>query len=93
MGKIKYNKIVLIFLLFISISSIAQEKLSLKECINRAIEKNISINNFQEKIKIFQLALSDKENSISNLNESKFVEGGSNSSYESNIRQNYLKTC
>ncbi len=45
MGKIKYNKIVLIFLLFISISSIAQEKLSLKECINRAIEKNISIKN------------------------------------------------
>ena len=45
MGKIKYNKTVLIFLLFISISSIAQEKLSLKECINRAIEKNISIKN------------------------------------------------
>ena len=45
MGKIKYNKTVLIFLLFFSISSIAQEKLSLKECINRAIEKNISIKN------------------------------------------------
>ena len=45
MGKIKYNKTLLIFLLFFSISSIAQEKLSLKECINRAIEKNISIKN------------------------------------------------
>ena len=45
MGKIKYNKTLLIFLLFLSISSIAQEKLSLKECINRAIEKNISIKN------------------------------------------------
>ena len=45
MGKIKYNITLLIFLLFFSISSIAQEKLSLKECINRAIEKNISIKN------------------------------------------------
>ena len=45
MGKIKYNKTLLIFLLFFSISSIAQEKLSLKECIDRAIEKNISIKN------------------------------------------------
>ena len=45
MGKIKYNKTLLIFLLFFSISSTAQEKLSLKECINRAIEKNISIKN------------------------------------------------
>ena len=45
MGKIKYNRTLLIFLLFFSISSIAQEKLSLKECINRAIEKNISIKN------------------------------------------------
>ena len=45
MGKIKYIRTLLIFLLFFSISSIAQEKLSLKECINRAIEKNISIKN------------------------------------------------
>lgn len=56
----------------------------------RVLSRNISINNFQEKIKIFQLALSDKENSIAYLNESKFIEGGSNSSYELNIRQNYL---
>mgnify|MGYP001192151049 CR=1 FL=1 len=45
MGKIKHNKPVLIFLLFFSFSSIAQEKFSLKDCIDRAIEKNISITN------------------------------------------------
>ena len=45
MGKIKNNKSILIFLLFFSFSSFAQEKLSLKDCIERAIEKNISIKN------------------------------------------------
>ena len=45
MGKIKHNKSILIFLLFFSFSSFAQEKLSLKDCIDRAIEKNISIKN------------------------------------------------
>ena len=45
MGEIKNNKSILIFLLFFSFSSFAQEKLSLKDCINRAIEKNISIKN------------------------------------------------
>ena len=45
MGEIKNNKSVLIFLLFFSFSSFAQEKLSLKDCIERAIEKNISIKN------------------------------------------------
>ena len=56
----------------------------------RVLSRNISINNFQEKIKIFQLALNDKENSIAYLNESKFVEGSSNSNFELNVRQNYL---
>ena len=45
MGEIKNNQSILIFLLFFSFSSFAQEKLSLKDCINRAIEKNISIKN------------------------------------------------
>ena len=45
MGEIKKNKSILIFLLFFSFSSFAQEKLSLKDCIDRAIEKNISIKN------------------------------------------------
>ena len=45
MGEIKNNKSILIFLLFFSFSSFAQEKLSLKDCIERAIEKNISIKN------------------------------------------------
>ena len=45
MGKIKNNKSILILLLFFSFSSFAQEKLSLKDCIDRAIEKNISIKN------------------------------------------------
>ena len=45
MGEIKNNKSILIFLLFFSFSSFAQEKLTLKDCIDRAIEKNISIKN------------------------------------------------
>ena len=45
MGEIKNKKSILIFLLFFSFSSFAQEKLSLKDCIERAIEKNISIKN------------------------------------------------
>ena len=45
MGEIKNNISFLIFLLFFSFSSFAQEKLSLKDCIDRAIEKNISIKN------------------------------------------------
>ena len=45
MGEIKNNKSILIFLLFFSFSSFGQEKLSLKDCIDRAIEKNISIKN------------------------------------------------
>jgi len=45
MGEIKNKKSILIFLFFFSFSSFAQEKLSLKDCIHRAIEKNISIKN------------------------------------------------
>lgn len=45
MGEIKNKKSILIFLFFFSFSSFAQEKLSLKDCIERAIEKNISIKN------------------------------------------------
>jgi len=45
MGEIKNKKSILIFLFFFSFSSFAQEKLSLKDCIDRAIEKNISIKN------------------------------------------------
>lgn len=58
----------------------------------RALSRNISINNFHKKIKIFQLALSDKENMISYFNETKFVEGNSNSNfnYEFNYQGEYL---
>ena len=60
MGEIKNNISFLIFLLFFSFSSFAQEKLSLKDCIDRAIEKNISIkiiwtNGFTETLNINEL--------------------------------------
>ncbi|WP_440917870.1 FkbM family methyltransferase [Candidatus Pelagibacter sp.] len=51
----------------------------------RTLSRNISINNLESKISIFPLALSDKENIISYFNETKFLEGGSNSNFNSNI--------
>ena len=49
----------------------------------RTLSRNISINNLHNKIKVFPLALSDKENIISFFNETKFAEGGASSSFNS----------
>lgn len=59
----------------------------------RTLSRNISINKFSDKIKIFPLALSDKENVISHFNETKFSEGGSLSSFDSlyNDKGDFLK--
>ena len=43
----------------------------------RVLSRNISINNFSNKIKIFQVALSNKKNTFQEFNESIFQEGGS----------------
>ena len=51
----------------------------------RTLSRNISINNLYDKIKIFPLALSDKENIISFFNETKFGEGSSISSFNSQL--------
>ena len=51
----------------------------------RTLSRNISINNLENKISIFPLALSDKENIISHFNETKFSEGSSISNFNSNI--------
>mgnify|MGYP001474216514 CR=1 FL=1 len=51
----------------------------------RCLSRNISINNLENKISIFPLALSDKENIISHFKETKFSEGGSISNFNSNI--------
>lgn len=51
----------------------------------RTLSRNISNNNLQSKISIFPLALSDKENIILYFNETKFLEGGSISNFNSDI--------
>tara|TARA_B100000029_G_scaffold155424_1_gene150757 strand:- start:637 stop:1539 length:903 start_codon:yes stop_codon:yes gene_type:complete len=51
----------------------------------RTLSRNISINNLHDKIKIFPLALSDKENIISFFDETMFSEGGSISNFNTNI--------
>lgn len=51
----------------------------------RTLSRNISINNLDNKINIFPLALSDKENIISFFNETTFSEGSSISNFNSNI--------
>lgn len=50
----------------------------------RTLSRNISINNLYDKIKIFPLALSDKENIISFFKETTFTEGGSVFNFDSN---------
>ena len=51
----------------------------------RTLSRNISINNLENKISIFPLALSDKENIISYFNETRFSEGSSISNFNSDI--------
>ena len=51
----------------------------------RILSRNISINNLSDKIKIFQLPLSDKAEVISNFNETQFIEGWSHSTFDNEI--------
>lgn len=51
----------------------------------RILSRNISINNLQKKIKIFQIPLIDKKNSFSEMFERKFGEGESHNTLDQNI--------
>ena len=51
----------------------------------RILSRNISINNLENKVKIFQIPLGIKKNKFLEFNEEKFIEGVSNSSIEKNI--------
>ena len=51
----------------------------------RTLSRNISINNLHDKIKIFPVALNDKENIFSIFSETQFKEGGSISNFKNNI--------
>lgn len=54
----------------------------------RLLSRNIFINKLQNKIKIFQLALTDNENIISTFKETNFQEGGSLSTFKENFDYN-----
>ena len=41
----------------------------------RVLSRNISINKLEKKVSIFQIPLSEKKNTFSQMNESKFIEG------------------
>lgn len=53
----------------------------------RALSRNISINSYSDKIALIPLALSDEEKALSNFEESKFIEGGSNNQFDNRINQ------
>ncbi len=53
----------------------------------RTLSRNTFINSLDNKITIFPLALSDKANTISYLNETKFADGNAGSSFDKNIDQ------
>lgn len=57
----------------------------------RTLSRNISINNFEDKIKIFPIALCDKPNILSKFNENKFCEGWSGSTFEKDFDANGKK--
>ena len=50
----------------------------------RTLSRNISINNFDNKIKIFPIALCNKPNILSKFNENRFYEGWSGSTFDNN---------
>ena len=54
----------------------------------RSLSRNISINNLYDKIKIFQLPLTNKPNVILDMKETKFSEGGSISTFGENFDNN-----
>lgn len=51
----------------------------------RILSRNISINKYQDRIKIFQLPLSDQENKYQLMNESEFIEGFSQNTFGKSI--------
>ena len=51
----------------------------------RILSRNISINNLESKIKIFQVPLGINKNNFLEFNEGKFIEGESNNSIDKNI--------
>ena len=51
----------------------------------RILSRNISINNLQKKIKIFQIPLTDKKNTFLEIFERKFGEGESHNTLDENI--------
>lgn len=57
----------------------------------RTLSRNISINNFENKIKIFPIALCDKPNILSKFSENKFCEGWSGSTFEKDFDANGKK--
>ncbi len=63
------------------------EIISFEPSVNnlRVLSRNIYKNKLTNSIKIFQLALSEKENIFSNMNENEFIEGWSMSSFGDNI--------
>jgi len=58
----------------------------------KVLARNISINNLEEKITIIQLPLSDKENKIALMQESRFEEGGSFNSFGVNYNSDSFRT-
>ena len=71
------------------------EIISFEPSVNnlRVLSRNIFKNNLTDTIKIFQLPLSEKENTFSNMNENEFIEGWSMSSFGDNINfegENFL---
>ena len=50
----------------------------------RVLSRNISINNFENKIKIFQIPLTDKSNEFQMMNEKRLIEGAALNSFGKN---------
>lgn len=51
----------------------------------RVLSRNISINKFEDKIKIIQIPLGNKNNSFALMNENDFIEGGALNSFGSDL--------
>ncbi len=51
----------------------------------RILSRNISINNLENKVKIFQIPLSKTQNHFSMMKESSFIEGGAMNAYGANF--------
>ena len=68
-------------------SKINMQVISFESSMNnlRVLSKNISINNFQNKIKLFQLPLLDKKNTFMTMNERYDIEGAAHNSFGKNL--------